>query len=69
MLQRASLITEGSHLCGNGWVFQQDNATVHNGRRTRDFLQENNITVLDHPASSPDPNPTENLWGWMARKV
>uniref|UniRef100_A0A3B3QJJ9 Tc1-like transposase DDE domain-containing protein n=1 Tax=Paramormyrops kingsleyae TaxID=1676925 RepID=A0A3B3QJJ9_9TELE len=53
MLQRASLMTEGPCLCGNDWVFQQDNATVHNARRTRDFFQENNITLLAHPACSP----------------
>uniref|UniRef100_A0A3Q4MTQ6 Uncharacterized protein n=1 Tax=Neolamprologus brichardi TaxID=32507 RepID=A0A3Q4MTQ6_NEOBR len=29
MLRRASLMTEGHHLCGNDCVFQQDNATVH----------------------------------------
>uniref|UniRef100_A0A672P8D6 Tc1-like transposase DDE domain-containing protein n=1 Tax=Sinocyclocheilus grahami TaxID=75366 RepID=A0A672P8D6_SINGR len=28
MLQRASLLTD--RLCGNDWVFQQDNAAVHN---------------------------------------
>uniref|UniRef100_A0A3P9BZJ1 Tc1-like transposase DDE domain-containing protein n=1 Tax=Maylandia zebra TaxID=106582 RepID=A0A3P9BZJ1_9CICH len=39
MLQRASLMTEGPNLCGNNWVFQQDNATVHNAFRTRDFFQ------------------------------
>uniref|UniRef100_A0A3Q4I5Z6 Tc1-like transposase DDE domain-containing protein n=1 Tax=Neolamprologus brichardi TaxID=32507 RepID=A0A3Q4I5Z6_NEOBR len=49
MLQRAFLMTEGPRLCGNDWVFQQDNATVHNARRTREFFQENNITLLDHP--------------------
>ena len=31
MLHRASLMTEGPRLCGNDWVFQQDNAAVHNG--------------------------------------
>uniref|UniRef100_A0A3B4H8A6 Tc1-like transposase DDE domain-containing protein n=1 Tax=Pundamilia nyererei TaxID=303518 RepID=A0A3B4H8A6_9CICH len=50
MLQRALLMTEGPRLCGNDWVFQQDNATVHNARRAREFFQENNITLLDHPA-------------------
>uniref|UniRef100_A0A669CI70 Transposase Tc1-like domain-containing protein n=1 Tax=Oreochromis niloticus TaxID=8128 RepID=A0A669CI70_ORENI len=30
MLQRASLVTEGPRLCGSDWVFQQDNAPVHN---------------------------------------
>uniref|UniRef100_A0A3B3SR46 Transposase Tc1-like domain-containing protein n=1 Tax=Paramormyrops kingsleyae TaxID=1676925 RepID=A0A3B3SR46_9TELE len=30
MLQRASLMPEGPRLCGNDWVFQQDNVTVRN---------------------------------------
>uniref|UniRef100_A0A3Q0QWA4 Tc1-like transposase DDE domain-containing protein n=1 Tax=Amphilophus citrinellus TaxID=61819 RepID=A0A3Q0QWA4_AMPCI len=68
MLQRASLMTEGPRLCGNDWVFQQDNAAVHSARLTKDFFQENNITLLDHPACSPDLNPIENIWGRMARE-
>uniref|UniRef100_A0A3B3UTQ9 Transposase Tc1-like domain-containing protein n=1 Tax=Poecilia latipinna TaxID=48699 RepID=A0A3B3UTQ9_9TELE len=51
MLQRASLITEGPRLCGNDWVFQQDNAAVHNACLTKEFFQKNNITLSDHPAS------------------
>uniref|UniRef100_A0A3P9CFD5 Tc1-like transposase DDE domain-containing protein n=1 Tax=Maylandia zebra TaxID=106582 RepID=A0A3P9CFD5_9CICH len=34
----------------------------------QDIFQENNVTLLDHPACSPDLIPTENLWGWMARE-
>uniref|UniRef100_A0A671Y845 Tc1-like transposase DDE domain-containing protein n=1 Tax=Sparus aurata TaxID=8175 RepID=A0A671Y845_SPAAU len=49
MLQRASLMTEGPRLCGNDWVFQQDNAAVHNAHLTKDFFQRNNVTLLDHP--------------------
>ncbi|CAB1458280.1 unnamed protein product [Pleuronectes platessa] len=69
MLQRASLMTEGPRLCGNDWVFQQDNAPIHNARLTKTFFQENNITLFDHPACSPDLNPIENILGWMAREV
>ncbi|RXN06888.1 Transposable element Tc3 transposase [Labeo rohita] len=59
MLQWASFLTEGPRLCGNDWVFQQDNAAVHNAHLTK----ENNVPLLDHPACSPDLNPIENVWG------
>uniref|UniRef100_A0A8C4DEU9 Tc1-like transposase DDE domain-containing protein n=1 Tax=Dicentrarchus labrax TaxID=13489 RepID=A0A8C4DEU9_DICLA len=36
---------------------------------TKDFFQENNVALLNHPVCSPDLNPIENVWGWMAREV
>uniref|UniRef100_A0A3B4H9N6 Tc1-like transposase DDE domain-containing protein n=1 Tax=Pundamilia nyererei TaxID=303518 RepID=A0A3B4H9N6_9CICH len=66
---RASLMTEGPRVYGIDWVFQQDNATVHNTHGTRDFFQKNNVSLLDHPACSPDLNLIENLSGWMVREV
>ncbi|CAJ1053035.1 unnamed protein product [Xyrichtys novacula] len=69
MLQRASLMTDNPRLCGNDWVFQQDNATVHNAHPTKNSFHENSVTLLDPPACSPDLNPIENIWGWMAREI
>uniref|UniRef100_A0A665ULQ1 Tc1-like transposase DDE domain-containing protein n=1 Tax=Echeneis naucrates TaxID=173247 RepID=A0A665ULQ1_ECHNA len=63
MLEQASLMTERPRLCGDGWVYQQDNATVYNACPTKDFFQESNFALLDHPACS-DLNPIENFWGW-----
>ncbi len=46
MLQRASLLTEGPSLCGNDWVFLQNNAAVHNNHLMKDLVQENNVALL-----------------------
>lgn len=37
-------------------TFQQDNMRAHAARETRDFLQQNNVNVMNWPALSPDLN-------------
>ena len=41
--------------------FQDDNARCHVARHTMDFLQANNVIVLDWPARSPDMSSIEHL--------
>lgn len=48
-------------LCGNDWVFQQDNAAVCSACQTKGFFQENAYALLVHPACSPAVNPIENI--------
>lgn len=51
------------------FVFQQDNASIHASKETSTWFAEKNIEVLGWPACSPDCNPIENLWGYLASKV
>ena len=45
---------------GSG-IFQQDLASCHTSRKVKNFINLNNILVLDWPGNSPDLNPIENL--------
>ena len=41
-------------------IFQQDNATPHTARITRDFLAQQQFQVMEWPANSPDMNHFEH---------
>ena len=69
MLNNLSLAREGRGLCGEEWIFQQDNAAIHYASITKKYLLEQKIRFLDHPACSPDLNPIENLRGLIVAKV
>ncbi len=56
MLPSADLLFKDADL-----IFQQDLAPAHTARRTKSWLNEHGVGVLDGPANSPDLNPIENL--------
>ena len=69
MLKSASLKDEGTRLCGENWVFQQDNAPIHTAGSTKKFFEDEGIQILAWPACSPDLNVIENVWGYLVRLV
>ena len=62
VLNDLSLAQEGCCLCGEEWIFQQDNVAIHNASITKKYWLEQKIRLLNHPACSPDFNPIEYLW-------
>jgi len=54
---------------GEHFMLMHDNARPHTAAQTREFLRNHDITVLDHPAVSPDLNPIEHVWDLIGRQL
>ena len=52
----------------NCQIFMQ-NGAVPSSKVAKNFLDSNNIGLLEWPGNSPDLNPIENLWTNMKNKV
>lgn len=51
------------------WIFQQDNAPIHNSRGVKEWIASESIQILPWPPYSPDLNIIENVWGWLVREI
>ena len=47
MLNDLSLAQEGRRLCGEEWIFQQDNAAIYNAPKTKKYLLKQKVRHLD----------------------
>jgi hypothetical protein len=52
------------------WQLLQDNAPPHRAASTAALLAQEGVQVVQHwPGNSPDLNPIENLWAWLAGRL
>lgn len=54
---------------GANFVFMDDNARPHRAVRVQEALEAGQITRLNWPANSPDMNPIEHMWDFVARAI
>ena len=54
-------------------IFQQDNATPHSCKGTKQWLQgeaeKHGFSIMEWPANSPDLNPIEHLWSHIKQEL
>ena len=50
-------------------IFQQDNDPKHTSKKAKKWMKDNNITLLDWPAQSPDISPIEHQWVHLKREL
>lgn len=53
----------------DGVKFQHDNTSYHKSAKTKAWLQENSIEILDWPVQLSDLNPMEHLWKLLKQRI
>ncbi|CAK5268529.1 unnamed protein product [Mycena citricolor] len=58
----------GTHRATSKGV-QQDGASCHTAKSTKQWLERHKIPLFPHPASSPDITPIEPIWHELKKRV
>ena len=69
MVESKILPLLGLHFGTSCYVWQHDNASIHNANETKRFFERHQIQLLPWPTKSPDLNPVENFFGEITRRV
>ena len=60
---------EESGILEEDCIFQQDNDSKHTAKKTKQWMKDNDIALLDWPPQSPDLNPIEHLWDHIKKQL
>ncbi|GFY22508.1 transposable element Tcb2 transposase [Trichonephila clavipes] len=65
----SSIVVPYAAAIGDDFILMDDNCRPLCANLVEDFLFEEGIVRMEWPASSPDMNPTENVWDALGRRV
>lgn len=58
-----------ANIIGPHFIYVDDNARPHRAAVVNDFFEQNNLSRMDWPPTSPDANPIEHIWDYLKRKI
>ena len=56
---RVQRLAQTTRIFANSWILHHDNSPAHTALSVREFLATKQISVLEHPAYSPDLAPSD----------